>query len=62
MYQPLVLQFQPLARLGFRQVPFAALVVELPQARRVGVKGDERVEQVEGDIDRFPVAEVPGSR
>ena len=57
--QPLVLQLHPLARLGFRQVAFAAFRVQLLEARRVGVESDERVEQIKCDIYCFPVAQAP---
>ena len=57
--QPLVLQLHPLARLGFRQVAFAAFRVQLLQAHRVGVESDKRVEQVERDIYGLPVAKAP---
>ena len=62
MDQPLVLQFRPLARLGFRQVAVETQGVELLEARRVGMEGDERVQQVERDVDGFPVAQafLPG--
>ena len=56
--QSFVPQVRPLAGLGFGQVTVAALVIELLEARRVGMKSDERVEQVQGNIDCLPVAEV----
>ncbi len=57
--QPFILQFQPLTRLGFRQAAFAAVSIQLPEARRIGMKSDERVQQIECDIYRLPVAEAP---
>ena len=57
--QPAVVQFQPLARLGFRQVARAASGLQLPETLRIRVKGDQRVQQVERDIHRLPVAEAP---
>ena len=57
--QPLVLQFQPLTRLGLRQVTFAPFRFQLPEARRIGMKGDQRVQQVECDVYRFPVPKAP---
>jgi hypothetical protein len=40
--QPFVLQFQPLARFGFRQVAVATFSIQLLEARRIRVKSDER--------------------
>ena len=57
--QPDLLQFRPFARLGSGQVAVPALGIQLLEARRVRVKSDERVEQVECDIYRFPVAKAP---
>jgi len=59
--QSFVLQFHPLARLGFGQVAFAAFSIELLEARRIRVESDERVEQIERDINCFPIAKVPPS-
>src|SRR4249920_2601689 len=59
--QSFVLQFRPLARLGFGQVAFFAFSVELPEARGIRMESHERVEQVECDIYRFSVAQVPVS-
>ena len=61
MNQPFVLQFHPFTQLGFRQVAFAAFSVQLLEAHRVGVEGNERVEQIECDVYRFAVAKSPGS-
>ena len=55
MDQPFIVQFYPLARLGFRQAVFAAFIIQLPEARRIRMKSDERVEQIERDIYRLPV-------
>ena len=41
--QSFVLQFHPLVRLGFRQVAFATFSLQLPEARRIRMKSDERV-------------------
>src|SRR6266576_2556414 len=57
--QPLVLQFHPLARLGFRQVAFAALSIQLHEACRIRMKSDERVQQIERNIYCLPVAKAP---
>src|SRR3984885_2621477 len=59
--QALVLQFGPLARLGFGQFAGPAFIVQLLEPRRIRMKGDERTEQIEGDIDGFPVAKVLAS-
>ena len=59
MDQPFVLQFQPLAGLGFGQLAFAAFSIQLLEARRIRMESDERVEQVECDIYRLPVAKAP---
>ena len=59
--QSFVLQFRPLARLGFGQVAFFAFSVELPEAGGIRMESHERVEQVECDIYCFPVAQVPVS-
>ena len=40
--QPFAFQFHPLARLGFRQGAFAAFGIQLLEARRIRVEGDER--------------------
>ena len=57
--QPSVLQFRPFTGLGFRQVAVASLGVQLLEACRIRVKGDERVEQVKRDVDGLPVAQAP---
>src|SRR6266566_7940989 len=57
--QPFVLQLHPLARLGFRQVTFAAFGIQLLEACRIRMKSDERVEQIECDIYCLPVAQAP---
>src|SRR5215472_5222151 len=59
--QPFVLQFHPLVRLAFRQVALAAFGVQLPEARRIRMKSDKRVQQIECNIDCLPVAKAPGS-
>src|SRR5690242_18438567 len=59
--QPFALQLQPFARLGFRQVALVTSCIQLLEACRIGVKSDERVEQVEGDIYCLPVAKAPFS-
>jgi hypothetical protein len=59
--QPAVLQVRQLARLGFGQLAGLALIIELLDAGRVGMKGDERVQQVERHVDGLPVAQVPPS-
>ena len=59
MDQAQVLQFPPLARRGFRQLAVAAFGLQLLEAGRVRVKGDERGEQVETDIYGLPVAQAP---
>ena len=41
--QPFVLQFHPIAELGFRQVAFATFSIQLIEARRIRMKSDERV-------------------
>ena len=56
--RPLSFSSQPLAGFGFRQVAFAAFGIQLLEARRIGVEGDERVEQVERDVYRLPVAKA----
>ena len=55
----LVLQLHPLVVLGFRQLAIPLLAVELLEPRGVGMDRDQRVEDVEGDIDRFAIAQVP---
>src|SRR6516165_5048080 len=57
--QPFVLQFHPFARFGFRQLATAALSLQLLEPRRIGVKSDQRVEQVERDVYCLPVAKAP---
>src|SRR5271165_4100415 len=59
--QPFILQFRPLVRLGFRQAAFATFSIQLLEARRIRMESDERVEQIECDIYRLPVAKAPGS-
>ena len=48
-------------KLKVRQFPGAAFSFQLFEARRIRVKGDERVQQVEGNVYCLPVAEAPGS-
>src|SRR3984957_1189627 len=57
--QPAARQFRPLVQLGFRPAPGRTLSVKLLEARRVRVESDERVQQVEGNVYRLPVAQVP---
>src|SRR5215470_2023803 len=59
--QSLVLQLRPLAELSFGQVAFAAFGLQLLEAHRIRMKGDQRVQQIERDIYRLPVAKAPGS-
>src|SRR5580658_582346 len=59
--QPFVLQLRPLARFGLRQVAFATLSVQLLEACRIRMKSDERVQHIECDIYRLPVAKAPVS-
>src|SRR5690349_17258241 len=59
--QPFVLQLCPLAEFGLGQVAFAAFGIQLLEAHRIRMKSDERVQQIEGDIYRLPVAKAPVS-
>src|SRR5215467_13873381 len=59
--QPFVHQFYPLVRLAFWQVAVATFSIELLEARRIRMKSNKRVQQIECDIDCLPVAKAPGS-
>jgi len=56
--QAVALELGPLAGLGFGQLAAGAQGVELLEPHGVGVEGDERVQQVERDVDRFAVAQA----
>ena len=59
--QPFVRQIPPLGELRLGQLAVAAYRVQLAEALRIWMKSDQRVEQVESDIDRLPVAEDPAA-
>src|SRR3979409_2377694 len=59
--QPFVTQFGPHLRLCCRKAAIATSGIQLLETRRIRMKSDESVEQVQGDIYCFPVAKMPVS-
>jgi hypothetical protein len=62
--QPFVVQFHPLVQLGFRQVALATFSIQPLEARRIRMKSDERVQQIECNVYCLPVAKalLPGDK
>ena len=51
-----VLEVHPLVVLGLGKLSLSTLLVELRETGCVGVDRNERVQYIEGDVDRFTVS------